>query len=352
MNFNISFCPNIIFQNNILNDIGIYVSPYGKKILFFYGASALKKNGSYKVIVDSLKKNNIEFIEISGISDEPAPELIDKITYHFKEYNIDAILAVGGGSVIDTAKAVAALIPNESGIESYLEGIGSGKIIQKNPLPVIAVPTTAGSGAEVTKNAVITNYEKKYKKSFRDSRNIPRLVLADSSLTLSLSKEQTAAGGMDALCQLIESYISVKKNPYCMAFSAYYIPVVYNSLITLISQPANIEARSSMLQASIASGLCLANSGLGIVHGFASGIGGMFKIPHGLICAVLLPHSILFNMKKNKELYYEIANMINGNNANNIDSLAEKLFELNRLYEIPERNSNFIAGVEYERQSC
>lgn len=335
MNFEISFCRNIIFKKNAINEIGKYVSNFGKKIIFIYSPSALKEEKKYDTIINSLSATGIIFFEINGISGEPSPEIIDKIVDDFSDREIEAVLAVGGGSVIDTAKAVAALLTNEKGIENYLEGVGSGKEIINEPLPVIAVPTTAGSGAEATKNAVITSYKKKYKKSFRDSRNIPKLILADSALTHSLSKEQTAAGGMDALCQLIESFISIKKNPYCRAFGSYFIPRAYKSLTSLSNNLYDFEARSVMLEASIASGISLANSGLGIVHGFASGLGGMFDIQHGLICAVILPHSIKLNSKKYNDLYSEISELIFENKNFKSETLAEKLFELNEYYGIP-----------------
>lgn len=350
MNYELSLCPKIIFKNNGIEEVGKYVGLFGKNILFIYGSNSLKNSGKYAVIINSLKNNNIKYNEINGISSEPTPDIIDDITYKTKTMDINVILAVGGGSVIDTAKAVAALAKNESGIEDYLEGVGSGKVIVKNPLPVIAVPTTAGSGAEVTKNSVITNHIKKYKKSFRDEQNIPKLVLADPVLTLSLSKKQTAAGGMDALCQLIESNITKKKNPYCSALSSHFIPKAYFALLNLVNSPEKIDLRSDMLQASIASGLCLANSGLGIVHGFASGIGGMFKIPHGLICAILMPHSIKLNLEKNNELYNHIANIINGNNKNDSDELIKKLYRLNSLYDIPENFKEFNIDKSYAKE--
>lgn len=341
MNYQLSLSPKIIFKNKSIYEVGNFLSRFGNKILFLYGSSSLKKTGNYEIIVNSLKQNNIKWKEISGLSNEPTPDLIDALVKENKSDTFDSILAVGGGSVIDTAKAVAALLTNESHIEDYLEGVGKGLIIKNTPIPVIAVPTTAGSGAEATKNSVITNYESKYKKSFRDERNIPKLIIADALLTVSLSKEQTAFGGMDALCQLIESFITLKRNPYCQGLSSFFIPVAYNSLVRLSSDLNALDARSDMLQSSIASGISLANSGLGIVHGFASGIGGMFNIPHGLICAILLPHSIKLNISKNPDLYNEIANSINGNNDNNVEMFLEKIYKLNYLFNVPENFKSF-----------
>ncbi len=341
MNFELNLCKNIIFKEDSIKDIGKLIKNYGKKLLFLYGSQSLKKNNKYYEIVNSLKENNINFIEYSGIKEEPSPEIVDSVVEFAITNKIDFILAVGGGSVIDTAKACSALITNQKGVENYLEGVGKNYKIEKEPIPYIAVPTTAGSGAEVTKNAVITSYEKKYKKSFRDNRLLAELVIADPLLTLSLPKKETGFGGMDALCQLIESFTTKKKNAICSALSLYFIPIAINSLKILAKDLTNLEARKNMLQASIISGMCLANSGLGAVHGFASGIGGMFNIPHGLICAILLPHIIKLNSEKDRTIYSEITNYYYNHTSNNITKFIDEIFELNRILNIPQDFKEF-----------
>lgn len=335
MNFELNFCNKIIFKKDCIKDIGSIIKNYGKKLLFLYGGNSLKKNNKYNEIVNSLQKNNIDFIEYSGITQEPTSEIVDNVIDFSIKNNIDFILAVGGGSVIDTAKATSALVTNKKGIENYLEGVGNNYKIENNPIPYIAVPTTAGSGAEVTKNAVITSYVKKYKKSFRDNRLLATLVLADPLLTLSLPQKETSFSGMDALSQLIESYTTKKKNSYSSALSLYFIPIAIKSLKILSKDLTDIKARTTMLQASISSGISLANSGLGAVHGFASGIGGMFKIPHGLICAILLPYVLKMNSDKDKELYADIVNYYYKNDSNEINKFIDEIFELNNNLKIP-----------------
>lgn len=335
MHFELNFSPLIIFKENGIFEIGEYIKGYGKKLLFIYGKNSLKKSNKYQIIIDSLKKSNIDFVEYSGIKNEPDPDLVDSVVDFCEKNNIDFILAIGGGSVIDTAKAASALITNKKGIENYLENVGLNYKIENTPVPWIAVPTTSGSGAEVTKNSVITSYKKKYKKSFRDSRLLARMVLADPMLTLSLPQKETAFGGMDALCQLIESYTTKKRNNYCMSLSLYFIPIAIKSLKTLASNLLDTGARKNMLQASIASGITLANSGLGAVHGFASGIGGMFDIPHGLICAILLPHIIKFNSDRDKNIYADIVNYYYKDSSNNIVKFIDEIFELNKILNIP-----------------
>jgi len=335
MHFELNFSPLIIFKENGIFEIGEYIKGYGKKLLFIYGKNSLKKSNKYQIIIDSLKKSNIDFVEYSGIKNEPDPDLVDSVVDFCEKNNIDFILAIGGGSVIDTAKAASALITNKKCIENYLENVGLNYKIENTPVPWIAVPTTSGSGAEVTKNSVITSYKKKYKKSFRDSRLLARMVLADPMLTLSLPQKETAFGGMDALCQLIESYTTKKRNNYCMSLSLYFIPIAIKSLKTLASNLLDTGARKNMLQASIASGITLANSGLGAVHGFASGIGGMFDIPHGLICAILLPHIIKFNSDRDKNIYADIVNYYYKDSSNNIVKFIDEIFELNKILNIP-----------------
>ena len=229
---------------------------------------------------------------------------------------------------------MAGLVTNQKGVENYLEGVGKDYKIVNSPLPFIAVPTTAGSGAEVTKNSVVTSREKKYKKSFRDDRLLAKVVIADPTLTISLPQNETFFGGMDAICQLIESFVTKKKNNYCQSFSSFYIPKAIDAIKKLKTDLTNIDARTIMLESSIASGITLANSGLGGVHGFASGLGGMFDIPHGLICAILLPHITKLNIQKNPSIYEDLALLIN-KDYSNTTKLIDTLFLLNNTLEIP-----------------
>lgn len=232
---------------------------------------------------------------LSGISGEPTPESVDTAAARARAVQPDLIIAIGGGSVIDTAKAVAALATNDGTVEAFLEGVGNGRSIENAPLPLIAVPTTAGTGAEMTANAVITSYAKQYKKSFRDERMMPDAVLLDPELTFSVPADVTAATGFDALTQLLESCISNRRTPASNQLAYEALKGTPEALLASANEPANREARTSMMRAAAVSGICLANAGLGLAHGLAAALGALHKVPHGLACGMLLPHVIEFN---------------------------------------------------------
>lgn len=231
----------------------------------------------------------------SGISGEPTPESINAATAKARAFQPDLLIALGGGSVIDTAKAVAALLTNEGAVEEFLEGVGTGRTINNAPLPMIAIPTTSGTGAEMTKNAVITSYTKQYKKSFRDERMIPNAVILDPELTFSVPAGITSATGLDALTQLLESCISNRRTPGTSTLAYEALKNTPAALLTCIRDPKNLAARSTMMIASAVSGICLANSGLGLAHGIAAALGALHKIPHGEACGILLPHVMEHN---------------------------------------------------------
>jgi len=335
MDFQYLFPQKIIFKTGASSNLGEILKNKINDVLIITGGNSLRKSGNYDKIINSLKKQNINFIEYSGINGEPTPEIIDKTVIYATQNKIKSIIAIGGGSVIDTGKAVAALAVNNQGVENYLEGVGKNFKVENDPLPFIAIPTTAGSGAEATKNAVVTSREKKYKKSFRDDRLIAKIIIVDPLLTLTLPKDQTAFCGMDAICQLMESYVSKKSNIYSKAFSAFFIPKALDAVIKAYNDQNDIEARSIMSTASLASGLALANSGLGAVHGFASGLGGMFDIPHGLICAVLLPAVCKINAEKIPDAYKELASLINPDGSNDINKMIDYLYMINEKLYIP-----------------
>lgn len=197
------------------------------------------------------------------------------------------VLGVGGGAVIDLAKAAAALIPSECDVMEHLEVVGAGKPLQADPLPMIAIPTTAGTGAEVTKNAVIAVPEAARKVSLRDDRMLPRLALVDPALTDGAPRGVTLGSGLDALVQVIEPYLSSKANPLSDALCRAAIPQGIAAL-TRLAAGEDPAARDAMAYVSLSGGLALANAGLGAVHGLAGVIGGQFGAPHGLICGRLL----------------------------------------------------------------
>ncbi len=209
--------------------------------------------------------------------------------------NCDFVIGYGGGSVLDTGKAISALMTNNGDILDYLEVIGGGKKIENPAAPMIAIPTTAGTGTEVTRNAVISSPEHNVKVSMRSPLMIPTVALIDPELTITMPPSVTASTGMDALTQVIEGYVSNKANPMTDALAIEGIKRGSRSLLQAYLNGNDLSARTDIALTSLFGGLVLGNSGLGAVHGFAGPIGGMFHAPHGAICASLLPYVMKYN---------------------------------------------------------
>jgi len=208
----------------------------------------------------------------------------------------DVVVAVGGGSALDTGKAIAAIAANGGDVLDYLEVIGAGRALARPALPVVAVPTTAGTGSEVTRNAVLASREHRVKVSLRSPHMLPRVAIVDPELTVTLPAAATATTGLDALTQLIEPFVSARANPMTDALCAAGIARAAAALPRAWRDGTDIDARTDMALASLWSGMALANAGLGAVHGLAGPLGGMFEAPHGALCAALLPHVMAGNI--------------------------------------------------------
>ncbi|MEM7396645.1 MAG: iron-containing alcohol dehydrogenase, partial [Verrucomicrobiota bacterium] len=230
-----------------------------------------------------------------SVGAEPTSGLVDDLMESLGDRDIGLVIGAGGGSPIDVAKAIAALLTNRGQVEDYLEGVGQGFKVEAEPVPTIAIPTTAGTGAEVTKNSVIANHEKGYKKSMRDEKMIPNVVIVDPDLHHSVPTTVTAACGMDAVTQLIEPCISTRRTEATTALALGILPFCHEALARCCEAPDDTQARKTMARASTISGVCLANSGLALAHGIASGMGAVVDVPHGLICGILLPHTLRWN---------------------------------------------------------
>ena len=209
----------------------------------------------------------------------------------------DLVISLGGGSVIDAGKAIAAMLTNPGEVLDYLEVVGRNQLLSISPAPFIAIPTTAGTGTEVTRNAVLASPAHQVKVSLRSPLMLPRVALVDPRLTLDLPPAITAASGLDALTQLIEPFLSCRANPMTDVLCVEGIRRAARSLRRVFEDGRDLEARENMSLASLWSGMALANAGLGAVHGFAGPIGGMFPAPHGAVCAALLPHVTAVNLR-------------------------------------------------------
>jgi alcohol dehydrogenase class IV len=232
-----------------------------------------------------------------SVAGEPELSTIEQGAALAKKENCELVLGFGGGSALDAAKAIAALLANDGELLDYVEIIGCSKALVKPSVPLIAIPTTAGTGSEVTRNAVLTSPEHKLKVSLRSPWMLAKVALVDPELTYDLPPALTASTGLDALTQLIEPFVCLRANPMTDGLCVEGIRRAARSLRAAFTDGNNKLAREDMAVASLFGGLALANAGLGAVHGFAGPIGGSFPAPHGAICAALLPHVMSANLR-------------------------------------------------------
>jgi alcohol dehydrogenase class IV len=286
--FQFSSLPEIIFGEGKRNELPGAILTRGKRVLLLTGSSSIHNSGHGDEIISGLKTAKLH-LDHEIIAHEPSPTMIDQIVERYKGSGVDVVVAVGGGSVMDAGKAVSAMIPVEGSIKDYLEGVGEKKH-PGNKIPFIAMPTTSGTGSEMTKNAVISEVgECGFKKSLRHNNFIPELAIIDPEMMLSCPAKLTAASGMDAFTQLLESYVSSEANPMTDALALQGLKQIKKYLLrAFLEGEQNIEARSGMALAAMFSGITLSHAGLGLVHGFASPLGGYYHIPHGVVCGTLM----------------------------------------------------------------
>ncbi|MFT4111655.1 MAG: iron-containing alcohol dehydrogenase [Silvibacterium sp.] len=246
-------------------------------------------------IVEPLKASGIALFSHS-FQGEPTVEVVRQGVAQARERGCDGVIAIGGGSVLDAGKAIASLLRNEGDVLDYLEVIGKGRQLEEPSAPWIALPTTAGTGAEVTKNAVLFSPKDRVKVSLRSPWMLPAVAIVDPDLTKGLPRKQTIWSAMDALTQLIEPYVSCRANVIVDGFCLQGMPLVAGALEKMTKGDPDAAMRADMAMGSLLSGMSLANAGLGVVHGFAGPLGGMFDAPHGAICAALLPHGMEANI--------------------------------------------------------
>jgi alcohol dehydrogenase class IV len=317
MRFEFATATRIIFGAGTLKQIGPIAAEMGKRALVVTSRTGTRE----APLLDLLDAQGIACVTYS-VAGEPTTEVAQLLTQRAQEAACDMVIGMGGGSVLDTGKAIAALMTNGGDLLDYLEVIGKGKPLTQPSAPFIAIPTTAGTGAEVTRNAVLTSPEHRVKVSLRSPLMLPRVALVDPELTYSLPPAVTASTGLDALTQLVEPFVSIRANPMTDAICREGLRRAARSLRRACEHGDDAAAREDMALASLFGGLALANAGLGAVHGFAGAIGGMFPAPHGAVCARLLPHVMAVNVRALEERlpesdtlqrYDELAQILTGN---------------------------------------
>lgn len=306
MNFEFATAPRIIFGPGKRSELPAVASSFGARLLLVTGKSGRGGEGLQPVL----------HLRVAG---EPTFDLIRELLTTARGAACDVVVAVGGGSVLDAGKALAMLLANPGDPLDYAEVIGAGCPVVHPPVPFIAVPTTAGTGAEATRNAVLGSPAHGVKVSLRSPLMLPRVAVVDPELALGLPPALTAATGMDALSQLIEPFVSRRANPLVDALCRDGIPRIAHALPRAVAHGDDLAARTDLALGALYSGMALANAGLGAVHGFAGAIGGVFPAPHGAICARLLSAVCAANFQRlekeqnqtsNHWKFYELARLL------------------------------------------
>ncbi|MFM9962929.1 MAG: iron-containing alcohol dehydrogenase [Planctomycetaceae bacterium] len=295
------FAPQrIVFGWGRRSEIGTLAKSLGSRAFVVSGSRTLEANGTIDELCRLLTSADVIVERLATQTREPEVADVDAATARLRNIGTrdgDLLIAIGGGSAIDLAKAVSAMATNTHGdsVQDFLEGVGRGLKIDRTPLPLLAMPTTAGTGTEATKNAVISSFDPPFKKSLRSDLMIPKIVLVDPELTVSLPRDITAHTGMDAITQLLESLISRRAKPIPRALCWQGLELALPAMFELSGDLTNRSAREAMSHAALLSGIALANSGLGFAHGVAASLGVLAKVPHGLACAVMLPSALSLN---------------------------------------------------------
>jgi alcohol dehydrogenase class IV len=317
--FEFATATRIIFGTGMLREVGGIAAEMGKRALVVTGRTIDRATPLLNILDDK----HIEYV-IFSVSGEPTTEIARLGTQKAREEQCDLVIGFGGGSPLDAGKAIAALLTNGGVPLDYLEVIGKGQSITKASAPYIAIPTTAGTGTEVTRNAVLKSPEHRVKVSLRSPLLLPRVAVIDPELTYTLPPAVTASTGLDAFTQVLEPFVSNKANPMTDAVCREGMRCAARSLRQVYEHGNDTAAREDMAVTSLFGGLALANAKLGAAHGFAGPAGGMFPAPHGAVCARLLPYVIAMNVRALQERlpdsealwrYDEIAQILTGKSS-------------------------------------
>lgn len=336
MRFEFATAGRILFGPDITAELPAIVSRFGQKVFILTGSQSQR----HRHVLEALSSSATVF-QVTG---EPTTRTASDGIALARWVQADVVVGIGGGSVIDTGKVVAAMLTNRGDLKDYLEVVGAGKPLQQVPVPYVAIPTTAGTGAEVTRNAVLLVPEHKVKVSMRSGLLLPKLALVNPRLTHSVPPDVTAATGLDALTQLAEAFVCKKANPLTDGICREGLTRAGRALRRAFEDGNDAEAREDMAIASLFSGLALANAGLGAVHGFAGPLGGMINAPHGAICGKLLPFVTEANVRalRDREAgssaparFDEIARILTGSDKATASDAVQWIHELCGVFGLP-----------------
>lgn len=328
VNFELTFPRQVVFGSGRVAELGGLIAAFAQRAFVLTGSRALERTGQLGRILERLTEAGVVAVVIDCQTREPQVEDVNRCAARIAGHGPgagDCLLAVGGGSAIDLAKGVAARLahPEAGDIVEFLEGVGTGRRLTRETLPLVAVPTTAGTGAEATRNAVLSSLSPPFKKSLRSEKLLPRLVVVDPELTLWLPATVTATTGLDAITQLVESYVSCRATPITRSLVATGLPGAVPALSRAYREPGHLPSRETLARAALLSGMALANSGLGLAHGVAAALGIEAGVPHGLACAVLLPVAMRFNLPHRPEDFAQLGEWLSGRGHESPSAAAE-----------------------------
>jgi len=321
--FKLAPMPEIVFGNGTIANLADYVAGLGECPLLVVGRGSLRRSGQLDEIISNLVASDLQVTVFEGVEPEPILSTVEQGRQVLRENNCDVVIAIGGGSVMDVGKAIAALAHEPGRIPEYHRG----REITAEPLPIIAVPTTSGTGSEVTPVSVLTDPERSLKASIHDDRLLPRLALVDPQLTLTLPPRATADAGLDAFVQALESYTSTGANFLTDLWAMEAIQRLGSSLRQAYYHGDDLKARENMSLGSLLAGMALASARLGLVHGLAHPIGYAYDLAHGHACGMLMPYVMKYNMEVSQTKYATAARVLGISDASDDGAAAQALHD-------------------------
>lgn len=306
-----STAKRIITGCGAIEQLGSVAASLGSRVLLVTGRRAMRQAGITSRAIAILERARCEASVFDEVPPEPTLESVDAGRRALGQHNVDVVVGIGGGSVLDVAKAIAGLARTQVETAAFFEG----RTLPDDGLPIVAVPTTSGTGAEVTRNSVLSHPTDPLKQSIRGDVLMPAVAIVDPELTVSMPQAVTARSGMDALTQAIESYWSIHATPVTEGLALRAIELISGNLPKAYEDGSNLAAREAMAYGSLTAGMAFANSRLGAVHGMAHPLGARYHIPHGEVCAILLPHVMRLNRPATPEKYDRISHIVGGDAA-------------------------------------